>query len=63
MENMEELQLKVKELLYKNDLDVLLKVTEKLKYEKIEELNEKSRSQVINLAEIYRMPSRNCRRN
>jgi hypothetical protein len=60
MENVEELQLKVKELLYKNDLDVLLKVTEKLKYEKIEELKEKSRSQVINLVE---MPSRNCRRN
>jgi acyl-CoA-binding protein len=55
MENIEELQLKVKELLYKNDLDVLLKVTEKLKYEKIEELKEKSRSQVINLVEMRKL--------
>ena len=55
MENVEELQLKVKELVYKNDLDVLLKVTEKLKYEKIEELKEKSRSQVINLVEMRKM--------
>jgi hypothetical protein len=49
MENLEELQLKVEELLYKNDVDVLLQAAEKLKYEKIEELKEKSRGQVINL--------------
>jgi hypothetical protein len=48
MENVEELQLKVEELLYKNDVDVLLEAAEKLKYEKIEELKEKSRGQVIN---------------
>ena len=36
MENLEELQLKVEELLYKNDVDVLLQAAEKLKYEKIE---------------------------
>jgi hypothetical protein len=39
----------VEELLYKNDVDVLLEAAEKLKYEKIEELKEKSRGQVINL--------------
>ena len=49
MENVEELQLKVEKLLYKNDVDVLLEAAEKLKYEKIEELKEKSRGQVINL--------------
>jgi hypothetical protein len=49
MENVEELQLKVEELLYKNDVDVLLEAAVKLKYEKIEELKEKSRGQVINL--------------
>ncbi|CAB4038894.1 Hypothetical predicted protein [Paramuricea clavata] len=48
MENLEELQLKVEELLYKNDVDVFLTAAEKLKYEKIEELKEKSRGQVIN---------------
>ena len=49
MENVEELQLKVEELLYKNDVDVLLEAAEKLKYEKIEELKEKPSGQVINL--------------
>ena len=62
MENLEELQLKVEELLYKNDVDVLLQAAEKLKYKKTEELKEKSRGQVINLVrrwlqEIVRIES------
>jgi hypothetical protein len=49
MENVEEIQLKVEELLYKNDVDTLVKLAEKIKYEKIEELREQSRGRVINL--------------
>ncbi len=49
MENVEEIQLKVEELLYKNDVDTLVKLAEKIKYEKIEELREQSRGRMINL--------------
>ena len=53
MESIEELQLQVEESFYKNDVEVLLKVAEQLRYEKIEELKEKSRVQVINMVRRY----------
>ena len=47
--SVEDLQLKVEELLYKQNVDTLVSVAEKLKYEAIEELKGKSRIRAINL--------------